>query len=235
MQQEGVIKFELVFQQRDLEPRRFGNLASQLISWRHVMSMTQLIGQNPELYEGAGYGNVSARVGPPNAALGRRAFLITGSQKSGKPAITLEDFSVVERYDIRLNRVDSYGPVPPSSESMTHGAIYDLGPHLRCVLHAHSPVLWQQARALRIPTTDPNVTYGTPEMAREVQRLFRETAVVERQILAMGGHEDGIVAFGRSPEEAGQILITELAKAFEARYSSDSSSSRASRSTQRVK
>lgn len=220
MGQEGVIKFDFALRQRDLEPRRFGNLVSQLISWRQVMSMTQLIGQNPSLYEGAGYGNISARIGPPNAALGRRAFLITGSQTSGMPAITLRDFSVVDRYDIRLNRVECYGSVSPSSESMTHGAIYDLGPHLRCVLHAHSPVLWQQSKALRIPTTDPGVTYGTPEMAREVQRLFRESAVVERQILAMGGHEDGIVAFGRSPEEAGQILITELAKAFEAQSAS---------------
>ncbi len=101
---------------------------------------------------------------------------------------------------------------------MTHGAIYDLGPHIRCVLHAHSPVLWHQARRLRIPTTESSVAYGTPEMAREVQRLFRETAVVERQILAMGGHEDGIVAFGRSPEETGQVLLTELAKAYEAKH-----------------
>jgi hypothetical protein len=98
---------------------------------------------------------------------------------------------------------------------MTNGAIYDLGPHIRCVLHAHSPSLWRRARQLRLPTTDPRVAYGTPEMAREVQRLFRETAVVERQIMAMGGHEDGILTFGRSPEEAGQVLLTELAKAFE--------------------
>lgn len=216
MRQEGVIKFELEHQQRELAPRRFGELAAQLIAWRQVMALTHLVGQKPELYEGAGYGNVSARIGPPNSALGRRAFLISGSQTSGKPTLTLADFAVVERYDFRRNRVASYGQVPPSSESMTHGAIFDLGPHLRCVLHAHSPVLWKQAKVLRIPTTDKGVAYGTPEMAHEVQRLFRETAVLERQILAMGGHQDGLVAFGRSPQEAGQVLITELARAFEA-------------------
>ena len=216
MRQEGVIKFELEHRQRELEPRRFAGLGSQLAAWRQVLSLTRLVGQHPDLYDGAGYGNVSGRLGPPNAALGRRAFLITASQTSGRSTIGLQDFAVVERYDFRHNRVVSYGRLPPSSESMTHGAIYDLGPHIRCVLHAHSPVLWQEARRLRIPTTDPAVSYGTPEMAREVQRLFRETAVVERQILAMGGHEDGIIAFGRSPEETGQILINELAKAFEA-------------------
>ena len=214
--QEGVIKFETDHQHRALEPLRYAEVARQLIAWRRILSLTRLVGQDPQLYEGAGYGNVSARVGPPGAALGRRSFLITATQTSGKAAIGLADFAVVERYDYRGNRVQSYGERQPSSESMTHGAIYDQGPQIRCVLHAHSPDLWRQARALRLPTTSATVAYGTPEMALEVRRLFRESAVVERQVLSMGGHEDGILAFGRSPEEAGQRLLRELARAFEA-------------------
>ena len=214
--QEGVIKFQFEHQSRELETARYSDLVRKLIAWRRVLSLTHLIGQDPNLYEGAGYGNVSARVGPPAAALGRRSFLITGTQTSGKAALDLRDFAVVDRYDYRRNWVESQGLREPSSESMTHGAIYDQGPHIRCVLHAHSPALWRQARDLRMPTTDPRVPYGSPEMAREIQRLFRETAAVERQILKMGGHEDGILAFGRSPEEAGQVLIGELARAFEA-------------------
>lgn len=213
--QEGVIKFRRDHKTRELESRRYGELVSKLAAWRRVMSMTRLVGQDPQLYEGAGYGNVSGRIGPPSAALGRRSFLITATQTSGKERVGLEDFVVVERYDFRRNEVRSHGCQEPSSESMTHGAIYDQGPNIRCVLHAHSPDLWRQARSLRLPTTDPAVAYGTPEMAREVQRLFRESAVAERQMLAMGGHEDGILAFGRSPEETGQILIRELARAFE--------------------
>jgi len=213
--QEGVIKFQLDHQTTDLDPRRYGELVCKLAAWRQVMSLARLVGQHPDLYEGAGYGNVSARTGPPSAALGRRSFLITATQTSGKAQIDLRDFVVVERFDFRRNWVKSHGLQEPSSESMTHGAIYDQGPHIRCVLHAHSPELWRQARALRLPITDPKVAYGTPEMAREVQRLFRESAVVERQILAMGGHDDGILAFGRSPAETGQVLVTELARAFE--------------------
>ena len=216
--QEGIIKFHLEHQTADLEPRRYGELSCRLAAWRQVMSLTRLVGQNPDLYEGAGYGNVSARIGPPSAALGRRSFLITATQTSGKSEIDLGDFVVVERYDSRRNWVKSHGRQHPSSESMTHGAIYDLGPHIRCVLHAHSPALWRQARALRLPTTAPGVSYGSPGMAQEVQRLFRERAAAERQILAMGGHEDGILAFGRSPEETGQVLIRELARAFEIQY-----------------
>ena len=181
-----------------------------------ILSLTGLVGQDPARYEGAGYGNVSARVGPRSAGRGRRAFLITGSQTSGKRCITLNDFAVVERYEYRRNRVWSYGETPPSSESMTHGAVYDLGPHIRCVLHVHTPTLWRRARHLGLPTTGPAARYGTPEMALEVERLYRETVLPERTILAMGGHEDGMVVFGRSPEEAGQVLLTWLARAYEA-------------------
>lgn len=218
MNREGVVKFQIEHEDRLLVPRRLGDLASKLAAWRKILSLTGLVGQEPARYEGAGYGNVSARVGPPSAARGRRAFLISGTQTSGKPCISLEDFAVVERYDYRQNRVSSYGMTRPSSESMTHGAVYDLGPHIRCVLHAHTPTLWRRAQQLGLPTTNPAALYGTPAMALEVQRIYRETVLPERAILAMGGHEDGIVVFGRSPEAAGQILFTWLARAYEVEF-----------------
>jgi hypothetical protein len=59
------------------------------------------------------------------------------------------------------------------------------------------------------------VAYGTPEIAIEVCRLFAETEVKERRIFGMGGHEDGIVTFGRTAEEAGAVMLTFLAEAFE--------------------
>ncbi len=212
---EGVVKFAAEHERRSLQPRREGELACRLIAWREVMALTGLVGQDPERYDGAGYGNVSTRVGPPSAPLGKRSFLITGTQTSGRRCIGLDDFAVVDRYDYARNKVWSHGCAEPSSESMTHGAIYDLGPHIRCVLHAHSPVLWSQADRLGLPTTSERVPYGTPEMAWEVQRLYRQTVLPERPILAMGGHEDGIVVFGRSTEEAGQVLVGWLAKAYQ--------------------
>jgi hypothetical protein len=215
MLREGVVRFQQEHRERALEPRRLGELACQLIAWREILALTGLVGQDPSLYQGAGYGNVSARLGPPSAALGRRSFLITGTQTAGKRCVSLHDFCVVERYDYRRNWVRSQGRIRPSSESMTHGAAYDLGPHIRSVLHAHTPTVWRRARQLRLPITDPRVPYGTTEMAVEVQRLYRETVLPERQILAMGGHTDGIIVFGRSPEEAGRVLLTWLARAYE--------------------
>jgi len=214
MTREGVIQFEADHEHRDLVARRYGDLACELIAWREIMALTGLVGQEPGRNEGAGYGNVSARVGPRSAAVGRRSFLITGSQTSGKRCMGLDDFAVVDGYDYAANRLRSHGCTIPSSESMTHAAAYDASPLVQCVLHAHSPVLWRRRRALGLPETNPSVPYGTPEMALEVGRLYRETVLPERQILAMGGHEDGILVLGRNPEEAGGVLLRWLARAY---------------------
>lgn len=216
MVDEGAIKFEAAHRECSLPPRRFGDAACRLIAWREIFAKTGLVGQEPGLYGGFGYGNVSCRVGPPSAPRRRRAFLITGTQTSGKVCMSLADLCVVESCDPRRNRVESYGGTLPSSESLTHGAIYDLGSHIRCVFHAHSPTIWRRAEALRIPTTGPRVPYGTPAMAREVERLWRSTSLANLGMLAMGGHEDGIIAFGRSAEEAGEVMLRFLARAYEA-------------------
>jgi ribulose-5-phosphate 4-epimerase/fuculose-1-phosphate aldolase len=219
--QEGVVKFQAAHRVRSLEERQYGELVCKLIAWREILGLTGLVGQDPGRYGGYGFGNVSARVGPPGAARGRRAFLITGTQTAGKRCVGLDDFARIERYDYYRNRVESSGRVEPSSETMTHAALYDVSPAIRCVLHAHSPVVWLRARELRIPTTDANIPYGTPEMALAVQRLCDATALPEVRILAMGGHEDGIVVFGRSPEEAGGVLLKWLSRAYEVQCAED--------------
>jgi len=216
MQEEGVLKFQADHRQEALAPHRFGDLACRLVAWREILSRTGLIGQDAERYGGFGYGNLSARVGAPSAGRGRRAFLVTGTQTSGKRAVGLGDFCVVERWDRPTNRVASRGLALPSSESLTHGAVYDLGSHIRFVFHGHSPVLWRRAAELHLPVSEPRVAYGTLEMAREVERLHRTSTLAEVQIFAMGGHEDGIVVFGRTAEEAGQVLLRQLARAYEA-------------------
>jgi len=218
---EGVIKFNAAHDTRRLDTRVYGDLACKLVAWREIMAKTQLVGQDPGRYGGAGYGNVSGRVSAPAAGRGERSFLITGTQTGGTQCLSLDHFCVVSRYDYNKNSVVSQGPINPSSESMTHGAIYDLAPQIRFVLHAHTPLIWTRAKELRIPTTDPSVPYGTPEMAREMHRLFRTTTLPELRILSMGGHEDGIIVFGKTCEEAGQVMFTYLARAYETLCSSN--------------
>jgi L-ribulose-5-phosphate 4-epimerase len=72
---------------------------------------------------------------------------------------------------------------------------------VRVVVHGHGRRLWRSLRE-RGSATGPNVPYGTPEMARDVQRLFRETDVRTWKIFAMAGHRDGIVAFGQDFRQA---------------------------------
>lgn len=212
---EGVIKFSCDHRDREADVASHGALACTLIAWRQIMAKLNLVGQDPERYDGAGYGNLSGRIGPRGVGRGRRSFLITGSQTSGLVEIGLESFSLVERYRPGDNRVASAGPIEPSSESMTHGAIYDLSPAIRFVFHAHAPVIWRRARQLRLPVTDPAIEYGTPEMATEVRRLYRESGLPETRCLAMGGHADGVITFGRTAAGAGEAMMRALARAFE--------------------
>jgi ribulose-5-phosphate 4-epimerase/fuculose-1-phosphate aldolase len=213
---EGAIKFEARHSESPLDARRFGDLVCQLVAWREILARTGLVGRDPQLYGGYAYGNVSARTGPFPGARHERAFVVSGSGSSAKHRVGLADFTLVTRCEPGYNRVTSRGPCLPSSESLTHGAIYDLAPHIRFVFHVHSPTIWRRAQALRLPVTPPSAPYGSPEMAREVERLYRSSALAEMGIVAMGGHEDGIVVFGRTAEEAGQVVLRYLARAYEA-------------------
>ena len=82
----------------------------------------------------------------------------------------------------------------------------------RASLAVNSPL---NAEALSLPTTDRAVEYGTPEMAREMRRLYQSTALADKRVLAMGGHEDGVVSFGATLEETGAALVSTLARAYE--------------------
>jgi len=211
---EGVTRFEVEHESRALEERVLGETVRVLAAWREVLARLGLIGRHPSRYAGAGYGNVSARLGPfGDVPRGRRRFLVTGTQTGGRRQVTLADFCVVEEYDLARNRVRSAGSVPPSSESLTHGALYDIAPAARVVLHGHAPEIWRHARALGLPVTHADALNGTPAMAREVQRLYRETQLAETGMLVMGGHEDGVLTFGRSAGEAGETLVRYLARA----------------------
>jgi L-ribulose-5-phosphate 4-epimerase len=94
----------------------------------------------------------------------------------------------------------------PSSESLTHAAIYESDPSTSAVIHCHDSGLWATLLN-RAPTTSKSVAYGTPEMAYEIVRLFKVTNMRSRKILVMAGHEGGVVNFGKNLQEAFGVLI----------------------------
>ena len=100
------------------------------------------------------------------------------------------------------------GAAIPSSESLTHAAIYESDPTIFAAIHCHDPVLWR-TRLDRVPTTSKAVAYGTPEMAYEILRLFTGSNVRSRKIFIMAGHEGGIVTFGKNLEDAFDVVMRE--------------------------
>ncbi|MFN2509494.1 MAG: class II aldolase/adducin family protein [Chthoniobacterales bacterium] len=147
-----------------------------------------------------GYGNLSVRNGAT------QEFYITGSGTGYLAELTPADCAKVVWYDLIGNAVRCEGVAVASSESLTHAAVYESDPHAAAVIHCHSAALWNRLLDLA-PTTAPEVEYGTPAMAFEVQRLFERTNVKELKIFVMAGHEEGIAAFGASIEEAFDVLL----------------------------
>jgi ribulose-5-phosphate 4-epimerase/fuculose-1-phosphate aldolase len=151
---------------------------------------------------GIGFGNLSIRDGATNN------FHITGSATARKPELTLADCARVVAYDFEKNWLRYEGSTTPSSESLTHAAVYESDAKAESVIHCHDSKLWA-ALLNQAPTSSKAVEYGTPEMAYEMTRLFKITDVQSRKILVMAGHEGGIVAFGKDLEEAFGVLLRE--------------------------
>jgi ribulose-5-phosphate 4-epimerase/fuculose-1-phosphate aldolase len=208
MAEEGVIKFDL--RHRNTRAAESPEDLHVLNAWREVLWRLHLVGQDPERYGGYGFGNVSLRLAPFDAPVNRRRFLISATQTGGLAALDDIHYTVIDEYDPAKNRIVSTGALPPSSESLTHGMIYNMDDDIRAILHVHSPDIWKSAGEAGIPITDARVAYGTPEMAVEVARLFRQTNVRQSRLFAMGGHRDGMIAFGTTADEAGRVLIDAL-------------------------
>ena len=199
---EGVIQFQLDFQ---AAPALDWSLCAELDAWRGLLFHLGLTGQDPERYGGLAYGNVSRR-------LDAQRFLISGTQTGGLASLGPEHYGVVDACDSERNRITAHGPIRPSSEALTHGAVYQTAAGYQCVLHVHSPLIWNQAAALGLAMTPPKVTYGTPAMAAAVAALMHDG---QPRVIAMGGHRDGLIAAGATCETAALPLLRALALALQ--------------------
>lgn len=203
-EKEGVMKYKpLLVLGPKLEPHKI----QVLNYWRDELYSKGLIGQDPNRYGGAGYGNVSQIDSPYNY------FIISGTQTGGLERLTEEHYTTVVGYHPQYNMVIYIGPkgsIEPSSEAMTHGTLYDLNDSIGYVFHGHHKGIWENSRRLGIPTTKESVEYGTPQMAEEFLRVHRDNKMGARGGISMGGHEDGIVTFAETPEEAWAILKSYL-------------------------
>lgn len=162
---------------------------------RDELYKLKLIGEGAD---GIGYGNVSCRYADEQ-------FIISGATTGRLKKLTAEHYTKVISFDIDKNELLCEGPIIASSESMTHGTVYSLDKEIGAVIHVHDKDLWNKYLH-RLPTAKADVEYGTPAMAHEIIRLYKEDKFAETKILAMAGHTDGLLSFGKTLQEALDVL-----------------------------
>ena len=192
-EQEGVIQFNLSHHSSDA--KQYPEL-KELICWHQRIHALELIGQSPSRYDGYAYGNMSQR-------LSGNEFLISGTQTGGISHLTADHYAHIDHCDITNNHVQSHGPIKPSSECMSHAAVYTASPSAMAVIHIHNPDIWQQHHALQLSTTAADIEYGTPNMAKAVLHCIEHSP----QCIAMLGHEDGIICFADDMNSAGEQIL----------------------------
>ncbi len=144
-----------------------------------------LIGQRPD---GAGFGNLSLRLGTE--------FVISATATGGVRELGAEGYSLVEHWSVAENSLTCRGPLPASSEALTHAAVYEVSADAQCVVHVHSRALFDGLVAAGALSTPVKAAYGTPEMAKAVADTARDHPW--EGILVMLGHDEGVLAYGPS-------------------------------------
>jgi hypothetical protein len=201
-EQEGVIKYRLDYH---WVPAPIVEGFAELNAWRSLLWRLGVIGQDDVRYGGLGYGNLSLR-------LNGDGFLITGTQTGHLPHLRVEHYSFVRQARPEENYLEAEGPLPPSSEALTHAAIYHAMPAIGCVAHGHSPEIWRSAQALGLACVEEEIAYGTPAMAQAVRAIVETNP--EQGVIAMLGHQDGLLTYGQTPERTCWLMARCLAEAF---------------------
>ena len=195
MASDGVIQFQL--HHRDAPPPDAA--ATEILSGlRDALHARGWIGRDPARYGGLGFGNVSRR-------LAADAFLVSATQTGHLATLAALHWVTVTVASPATNELWSEGASKPSSESLTHAAIYQAC-NAAFVCHIHHPALWNAvcAGAIALPKTTAAATYGTPAMAAALSRITATTNLPF--VAAMSGHEDGLMAAADSPAELLALL-----------------------------
>jgi L-ribulose-5-phosphate 4-epimerase len=116
---------------------------------------------------------------------------------------------MVNEYNLMQNSVTCTGPFKTSSESLSHAVIYECSEETNAVIHIHNFDMWKKL-INKVPTTSEDISYGTTEMAKDIKSLFFKTNVKNEKIIAMAGHKDGVITFGKTLDEAGKILLKKV-------------------------
>jgi hypothetical protein len=189
---DGVIKYKFTLKRENSLPE---DEILPLEKWRTLLFRMNLIGEYPN--ERIGYGNISVR-----STLRPDTFIITGSQTGHLSQLMKNHYVRVTHCDIPKMKVTAEGLIPPSSECMSHFAIYQTNPSIKCVIHIHHNELWQDLIQKNIPLTMSE--YGTSEIAQDISLIVEGK---KSGYFATKEHMDGIFAYGEDSQSAGQIIL----------------------------
>ena len=199
MSREGIIKYKLYHTKVSV---RFNELIGQLIHLRQELLKRRFIGVYPKnhpIFPMVGFGNVSMRYG-------EKGFVITGSQTSNIKELTSKELVLVTHWSIKDNTVYSTGLLEPSSEALTHAAIYECAESAKFVAHGHVVEIWENSEALGLDSTPRDAEYGTPDLAFAIKKLCIKDN--RPRIISLNGHDEGIIAWGTSPKQVLKLLDT---------------------------
>jgi len=191
---EGYIKFNCKWIKD--KPIIQANKLFEINRWRDKLYSLGLLGAYDN---GIGFGNISIR-------FKKNSFIITGSATGKYPALNENHYVLVNEYNFDKNNLTCKGPIKASSESLSHAMIYECSSDTNAVIHIHNIDMWKNLID-KLPTTNKEISYGTPAMAKEIKKLFLESKVNDKKIIVMGGHKEGIISFGKTLDEAGNILL----------------------------
>ncbi len=181
---EGYIKFDYKFID-SLSPTY--EIIEDVNGLRTALWDRGLLGILPD---GISFGNISKRVS-------ESTFVISGSNTGKYRILSPDHYVYVNESDISSNLVVCSGKIPPSSESLTHLAVYCALPSVRFVVHFHNSKLWSKFLNI-FPSTSPKAKYGTVELANELRSLCKTLNPQIDNIVILGGHKEGIVAFAEN-------------------------------------
>ena len=190
---DGVIKYSIEHQTAETP---LFSCYEQLEALRTRLFTLGLIGEK----DGIGYGNLSMRYESS------KSFFITATQTGRNLMLSREYYTYISDYDFSTFKIISQGTHKPSSEALSHAMIYAIDDRITTVIHIHSLALWKFMKTNNDLAT--TAEYGTAEMVEEIAGLYTNLDPISNNAFVMKGHEEGIITFGRSVEEAELVLYT---------------------------
>jgi ribulose-5-phosphate 4-epimerase/fuculose-1-phosphate aldolase len=194
MSSEGYIKFNCNRNEGKIHIPK--NVFLSLSKWRQIMHENGLIGVYSN---GIGYGNISVRADSAS-------FYISGTATGSLTSLEEKHYALVNSWSFGENSLKCTGMLNASAESLSHAAIYETLPHVGAVIHIHHKGMWDKY-INSLPTTSYEVTYGSPEMAVEIQQITGKIKPHQENLLVMGGHEEGLIAWGETLDDAGEMIL----------------------------